>query len=672
MPMDVLIRDDLAQQTPSDFHQQLLVKCKKLIFVSRSQMSKYYDRWDQNDMAYRGERKKDQQDKRLEEQGDTVKLAVPLTYAQVHTFVAFCFSVYFQRSAFYEMVGTGPEDQITAKVAEATLQRDLVYNKWATRCYQFLLDIGRFGLGILEVGWIKELQVVWKETTISSPGFALGSFQLIKPKQTNEVTKTFGTKFLGNRLYNVSPYRFYPDVRVPISRFQEGEFCGSDDEVTYARLKELERDGEVVGVDYISSLREDDFLSRNLVRLADVQFDTQMRDASIRTGSILLTKCQLKLIPKHFTVSGKPIGEEDYPVKYNVWYANNNRIIKCEPSGYTHDEFTYCVTQISPDQHRLINESICDLCGPLQDVTNWFLNSHIKSVRNVIQNYLVVDPAAIDINDIKMRRPVLKLLPGASRQGVDKWIKQLNVQDVTANHMADIDVLQSLMQIITGVSENAMGQFHGGRRSASEARAVNAGTANRLQMLAKIIWTDALDPLGRQMIANQRDGLDEPTFVRLTGDIPDLNAFNRFKQVDKNMLVGNYDFEIFDGTLPSEKNAIANSLEELFAAFIQNPQAAMALGIDTQKLLMLLAKYRGIPAPEQVLIDPARMRLAQAGLASPPGADGNPQPQQGMSMMPPQGVQNGQSIPVAGSPQQGQGASGVGDLLNQLVSKGAA
>lgn len=610
--------EQLSNETMSPFHNKVLTHSRDLVNMSRAQMSRYYDRWDRYDQAYRGERVADVEDVRAVEKGDTAKLAVPLTYAQIQTAVAFFFSVYFQRKTFYELTGVAQEDHVAAKVAEAVLERDLRYNKFSSALYESLLDCFRWGLMIFQVGWIKETSTVWKETVDKTPAVMLGPITLKAATSVAIQTAVQATKYLGNQVKSISPYRFFPDTRLPLTRFQEGEFCASEDEYTYSYLKELESRGEVAGIDFIRGLKENEPYNAVNSRFSNVDFKTNTSLVQgLQRGSIIVTQVQLNTVPCKFMIDGEPLGPEDYPIKYNIWYANNHRVIKFEPLGYLHNEFTYCLGQMSPDKHRLVNEGISDMCSALQDVVNWFLNSHITNVRKVLSNFLIVDPAGVEIADLKARKPVIRLKPGVSRQGVDKWIKQLEIRDVTANHIKDIDSLQGLMMLITGINENIMGQFHGGRRSASEARAVNAGTANRLLMTAKVLWTDCFEPMGRQMLSNSRDGMDEPAYVRTTGEMINQYAYNRFIQADKSKLVGEYDFEVFDGTLPSEKANTAEALNQILQAMLTNPQAASILGFDPQKIMLELAYLQDVPNPERFLLPQAQMTLALQGLVPP-------------------------------------------------------
>ena len=74
---------------------------------------------------------------------------------------------------------------------------------------------------------------------------------------TVEETTEWATAFEGNRITNISPYRFFPDVRLPLTRFQEGEFCASEDLYSVSQLKQWEQEGLVAGIDHIKPLGKD-------------------------------------------------------------------------------------------------------------------------------------------------------------------------------------------------------------------------------------------------------------------------------------------------------------------------------------------------------------------------------------------------------------------------------
>lgn len=612
--MDERIRVELEKEEVSDFHKALLSHCRHLVDMSRRHMSTKYAAWDIHNETYRGERTPDKKDEKAKERGEPQKMVVPITFAQVQTFIAFCFSLFYQRDRLFFLTGMGEEDHAPAKVGEALLQRDLNYNVFESRLYQFLLDVSRFGLGVIKTGWVHEKQKVKEFVTqagVSVVGELVGQGRLVE-------VETLKTKFLGNKIVNVSPYRFFPDVRIPLSRLQEGEFVGSEDEISYISLKRMEKDGQIAGVAHIKAMSRQDIDARGSSRLFQATIlDTVTAGSGVpqSKGVHVLTECQVTLVPKDFMVTeGEPLGPEDYPVKYNVWYVNDKRVVKAEPLGYVHNQYTYDVAEFSPDIHNLVNDGLAGTIDQLQSVISWFINSHITSVRKTIENRLVVDPQGVEMKDLVERRPVIRLKPGVSQTGVDRWIKQLETRDVTQGHVVDAQVLQQLIQVVTGINENALGQFHQGRRSATEARNVNSATAARLKMIAQLVFRNGLEPMAKKMLSNLRDGLDEETFVHVMGDMADPNTMISFKKVTKADLVGEYDFEVFDSTMPSERHFQAQSLEELVTVLFQNPQAIPLLGYDPRLIVREILELRNVRNPERFLLTPVRLQLLQQQL----------------------------------------------------------
>lgn len=602
--MNKNLSEDLEKQEVSEFHKKILEDTRALVDMSRRKMGTYYSQWDHNIDVFQGITKTDKEDVQAKERKEPEKMVVPVAYSQVMTFVAFCFSLYMQRERMFELLGMSPEDHKPAKIGESFLARDLSENIIEQKLFQFLLDVSRCSLGVFKISWSHEKQHI--RETVTEPMVSIFGINLGEKTVEKE---TEVTKYLGNRIMNVSPYRFFPDTRLPLSRFQEGEFVASEDEYSYVALKQMEHEGAVFGIDHIKNFSEKEWTSRGESRASD-SFGFASRTGGTGTahsgqsrGTILITECQRSIIPKKYLVDGKPIGPEDYPVKYLIWYANDQRVIRCEPLNYVHDKFTYVLSEFTPDQHNLINMSLSDTIDSLQAVISWFINSHITSVRKVISNYLIVDPNGIEMQDLKDRKPVIRLKSSASG-GIDRFVKQLSVSDVTAKHLDDVSVLERLVQTVTGISENLLGQFHPGRRSATEARNVNSGAVGRLKMLATIIYKSALEPMAKQMLSNLREGLDEPTMVRLVGLEDTVASGALFAKMDKSDLAGNYDFEIFDGTLPSEKAFTAQAIQDFLTPFVANPQAAIALQLDPREMVMDAMELRGIRNPERYKLKP--------------------------------------------------------------------
>ena len=617
----------LQQQTHPQDVNALLWRCKDLVRLSRNAMKYYYDMWDRNDRVYRGDRSLDQQDKNALKKKEPAKMTLPASYSQVQTFVSFCMEVFNQRDFFYECEGTGAEDAEGAKVASAVLEYNLEYNNFRyQKLRQLLTHVAKYGVGVVKHSWkvdtVYEKQQVQEQVPglFGGPGFTITKEQIVPV-----------TKYQGNWLRVISPYHFLPDPRVPLARYEEGEFLATEDEYSGSQLRVFEQSGLAVGVAYIPKLAYDALEDR---RKFSFQWNVNTPTLNINEKQFyIITEVQMLLNPAKTFIGGKPLDEEkDYDCKYIIWIANDNRVIRIDELDYPHKNFTYDVVQFEEDTDHLINLSMVELIAQLQDTMDWFINARITNVRRIISNQAVIDPSAIEMEDIRQRNPYLRLKPQFAGTGVEKYYKQIDLKDVTAQHLQDVQFLYDYAKGATGLTENLLGQYASGRRSAQEARNVSSNAVARVQILASNIWSSCLLPLGKKMLANVREGMDVPQMVRITGmslAAVDPQAISQFKQVTKEDLAGNYDFKILDGTLPSQRQEIANALQQLLEVMMSSPEAAFVFQYDPQKIMSDLLTMRGLRNAERYKLDPVKagqllslVQSARNGGLAPSGANG--------------------------------------------------
>lgn len=629
------------QQLPQDV-QELTDKCKGLIEISRNRMSTYYEQWDRNDNITKNRMIDDKADNRATERKEPRKMVVPLTASQVDTFVSFAFMVLTQREHIFETIGTSIEDVQGAKIASALLERDLnMSNFRGDVLQQALQNTAKFNLGVLKHSWLKES--FFEEEEIVEPIEGMLD-ELDSSTMQPEAIRTETVErvtFMGNKLISVSPYKFFPDPRFPICRLQEGEFCGSEDEYSKSRLDTMQRQGAIAGMEFVKPLSRDGTSNRRLGLRGYDSNKTKRGNVDLE-DTYVLTEVQIELIPSETMFNGKPLGPEDYPVKYVVWYVNDDRMVAIFELAYGHDNFTYRPLQYSLDDTEFIGPALPDLLEKIQEAVSWFINSRITSVRKVIDNKLIVDPRGIDIKGLKNRDPILLLKPSAQGGDVNRWIKQLNVSDVTTNHLQDVQSLSTLGRETTGLNENLLGQYMSGRRSATESRNVNANATARVKKIVDSIWYTALAPTGQDMLANHRSYLDVPQMVKVVGpgniaaDPRLAEGMVSFLEVTKENIQGNYDFIVYDATLPSEKQQNAAGLQELLNILMGNPEMSQMLGYTPEiihDIIIEILEARGVKN--------ARRYRAQA--QQPIGVGpGGPQ----MGQAPVQSIEGQQSLPI--------------------------
>ena len=599
--MSPSVAQELSRSELTPFHQAMLDLCLSRVRRSRRYMSSYYADWDAAYKAFALETELTESDKKAAERREPVHTVIPLSRAQALTFVTLNMSTLLQRPRLFELQGVGPEDEEPARVAEALLDNDLRNNRYIGLLWQWLLNIAIFGVGIFKIAYTRRHSK--KLARLSTEGLQFAGTTLEAGKEFVDFVDTID--FIGNELEVISPYNFFPDPSVTISEFQKGEFVASEAWVGRHILAQMEADGQIAGLEFVR--KSDAFDTEGSRRRMPMDTDSTEMDLRGDSGqSVLVTEVQINIVPSQFLVDGKPLGDEKQPVKWMVWIANDHRIIKCEPLGFVHNQFTYAVAELYPDVRSLCNNGVVGSILNIQDVVNWLINSHITNVRKVIGDKLVVKSSFVEYEDLRSRAPVIRVKEEANDIPLTDIIQQLSVVDVTTNHVRDAQVLIDLAQTTTGVTDNALGMYHTGRRSAREAASVAQYTSARLRIPTLQMYTSCLEPMARQMLSNHQQFLDAEVVIRAVSDTPNPEATMRFIKASREKLVGSYDFVILDATTPSERVSIATAISELFVNLPGGLQTVISLGYDPQKLLNEWMILMGIKHPERFKLEQAR------------------------------------------------------------------
>lgn len=652
-------KTDEKHGQPSKEHDAFLRHCRDLIATSRKEMCKHYSTWDYHDAIFRSRRIIDKEDRNANAKNQPAKMIVPLTFGQIMTFVAFNVQSVTQNKRFYQLEPTGTEDNPLAEPLERILERDLRKNTWLSFLTQHFLDIGRFCLGAAEVCYHEE----YRNIRIPQTEASVGAFGVETTTATNAFQKI--PVFVGNKLYPLSPYRIFPDCGrgLPLTRFQEGEFCGSEDMFSISTLRS--DSAALFNLKEIPKYSAKEYSDRrNQSRVDEMDFmpdrrqngESELRDpeAMVKTGQVVVTKVVLDIVPRDFECDGQhPLGDEDFPIRYIVWYANDKTIIRFEEAYYLHGQFPYIIAQFLPDQHRIVNEGLSDVCDQITNTITWLINAAITSKRSSLDGKFIVDPAGIDIKSLESRSPYIFLRKNASQTGIDRYIKQFQTVDTTATYMQDAAQLKELLEQVSGYNGQMQGQTTPGRRSATSDRVTAQGASARGKTVLGSIWDSSFEPLGKQLIANNRQEMDFETFSRIVGDslpdnttaqpIPDpmtgMPAFPKYTieelytlfAADPITIATAEDFFVYDGTQPAEKAFLAQSLQEIFMAVVSSPEVAAVMGwgpAQMKELFNQIYLLRGVtPAilpPSLPAPMPPQNVLPGPGAAS--AAGGPPQP----------------------------------------------
>jgi hypothetical protein len=603
----------------SEFQKCVLEELNKYIKSSSDKMSTYWESWDEHNRLYRGYIRPDLKDEEAQAKKEPVKIIVPVSYAQVQTALSFVFSTFAQRASFYELVGTGPEDQGAKALAmETDLQYQLYNQQFMLKLYLWLLDAFKYGFGITKTSWI-ETSSKMRVRVPKGPGPLQNVFNSITGQEpdysfTEEIQDV--VQYQGNQIEVISPYSFFPDPNFGIHDFQKGTFVAYEEE-TDMRFLQQQEGREFFGTKHISErFMMDKTQHTNRHRRAGRFFndsDPNLFGTGHAKKGVVRTEFIVHLTPSEFKkrkVSSDLIGDENYPVKFLVVVANDSKIIKFEPYGYLHDRFPTEIIEYAPDKDQFLNFGLIGTIYELQNTISWFINSHIVNVRQALRTRFIGNEQKIHSSDLLSDTPLIRTRDAVADVG--KVLKQVDVKDVTASHIQDVANLMQFLQQSTGINENALGQFHSGRRSATEARNVNAGASARLKMHAQLAWEQGIRPLGGQLLSNTRQGRTQEIYEQIVGAKAMKAPYDQTILAQPGQLAGGYDFVPYDATLPSDKQFQAGILTQLFEVLVQNPESIPLLGGVQPALLMdhILNLY-GIKNIDEFKADPTQLQLPQ-------------------------------------------------------------
>lgn len=582
--MDPFIRDILKDAQKHPLHEALFNFVEGKLKKSRSNMQKHYASWDAAHSVYLSERKLDKEDVEAVKQGLPRKITVPLTSSQILTGIAFGYTLLTQRKRFYEFDPTEDADRPVRECGEILVERDMCATDYKKRLAQFLLNIFVYGLAVEKDCWHDEyvyLPIQRQGQQKMYNGQPIGEIPVI-----TKVEKVLRRS--GNIVRSISPYSVFPDAGFHISDYQRGSFIGTDDEYTWDALHQLQSEGMVEGVDHIKKYNHGS-LATYVRDTARFSFDLKEPD---KADTVVITEWVGKLNPAKITADGKSLGDDEVAHNWLIWIANDDRIIRAEPMTYLHAQYGVSLGMFLPDMHSTLVNSLPMQIGDLQELTSWFMNSRMAAVSRTVDNQMVVDPIGIEIADVVNRQRIIRMTKQGSGKDVRRFLTPLEVRDSTTGHVADMQNLVNLTQQTSGINDNLSGQFNGGRRSATEARSVNQGAAGRMKMIFDIVWDMAYRPQGNRLLLNQRQSIDEEEFRLVCGEAA-MEHFMAFKSTPE-ALIRSYDYIAYDGTLPSDKLFLAQSLQEIFSLLVANPMAAAAFNIDPAKVLKDMGTLRGM------------------------------------------------------------------------------
>jgi hypothetical protein len=604
----------------SELHKKLVSAVIDRKKFSQRKMNEFQKQWDAADeslKAYIPEKDADRLRRGKKEfsgKVDYITLEVPYAYAQVMTAHTYWSTVFLSRQPVWQFSGRHGETQDSVDAVEAVHDYQLRVGEMLPVLYNWLYDWARYSLGIVGVYWDHEKKVV-SEMIEEAPTLLGVPIPGMKPKLVRKEREVDG--YVGNRLYNIRPYDWFPDPRVPIWKFQEGEFVIRETSEGWSDLIACSQanPGYYINIDYlqkkISEKRNNAPMNWNpgshTTNLPLTNEEAALDQPEM--GFVRTQEMYIKLVPSQWG-----LGDSKRVQKYVITLADECTVISCKPLGYLHDMFPFAITEGNFGSDSFAKTGLLEIIKPMTDVLTWLVNSHFYNVRKTLNDTRIVDPTAVVLKDVeevmKGAGGVIRLKPGAYGRDVRTFLMQLQNGDATRSHIADLQVIERMVQTTSGVMENLMGnQSSSSRKSATEARISANYAGNRLKTPAEYNSAIGFMPLGKILVSNTQQLLDLERKYAIAGNM--TAQAKRFMEVNPQSIAGFYDFVPIDGTSPIDPLAKATFWKELILGIAKDPRLAM--GWDINEMISHMMKIQG-----ERNVDRFRIQVL------PPGAMPNP------------------------------------------------
>lgn len=628
----------------SELHGKVLAYLLERIDMSQRAMQNFYSRWRVNEMKYQAYIDLEDFEKLLKNMNDAgepptaLKITVPYSFATINTIVTYLLHTFAGRKPIFQVGSLRPETAQSSRLMEQVLQYNADRVRLVKLIYQVLMDTQLYGVGIYRTAWKKEMKMrtVYKEEQQAVFGLpSQGPGKKVRVRENRLV-------YSGNDVDTIDPFMFLPDPRVPMQTVnRKGEFVFWKTYEGKHILKWMQGDGGLKWVDAIGEMTEasasgasDPNSNRALLSQGEAHPGRDHANLSKVKNFNECVQGSVVIIPNELGL-GNGTPEDDKPKHFLFTVVNRKQICQAEPMTCDHGMHPVAVAEPYSMGYGFGHCGMSDYLNPMQDLMSWFINSHVDNVKASLNNMWLVDPSRIEMQDLKEpgAGKIIRLKRSAYGADVRTLLSQFPVQDVTTNHVKDFQLLMGMTDAMSSITDNLRGlQDNGGRKTATEVRTAGEAAASRLAAQTRIVSAQQMTDLAEQMTMNIQQYIDEEFYISVLGQ----SGMATSLAVSPEMLVGDFNYPIHDGTLPLDRVALLDVWKEIYAGILADP--GLRPNFDVMSMFKFIAELGGARNIDQFIIHaqptdqmaggppPNSIPMAQAAQAAgqTPGLTGTP------------------------------------------------
>lgn len=588
-------------KSESDLGKRILSECRSRVLASEREISSKLGKWSEQEdkaLAYLPESTLDRKRRHRRENGlpEYTTIVIPYTYAILMSAHTYLTSVFMGRSPLWQFSGRHGESSQKIQAMEALIDYQMLVGKNIVPLYIWIYDGLKYGMGVTSTYWEDRIESCTQLTAQDEldPLTGQPTGRSIKLQQTRQFVT-----YSGNRVRNVQPQSFLWDVRFPAWDFQKGEYVAEKFALTWNEIVRREKQGYYTNIDQIKGkYSQDTFQNGNMVSALqrpeanDPNYQTYEISEQPQNHPSMVKgyEVYIEIIPKEWG-----LGSSDYPEKWVFTVTGAFDILMgAQPLGAYHCKFPYAVLSLEPEGYGITTRGIGEILEPVQQTVDWLVNSHFYNIRAALNNRWIADPSQIVMKDLLDPLPggIIRLRPEAYGKDVKTVLHQFPVNDVTQNHLRDLQLMLSIGERTVGINDQIMGMLNaGGRKTATEVRTSTSFGVNRLKTIAEFFSASGFDPMAQLMLANTQQYYDAEMNFRIAGDLMN-SAGPGMLMVTPDLIAGSYDFVPVDGTLPIDKYAQMNLWLQMFTQIRSMPEIMMQY--DLARIFEWVAQLGGL------------------------------------------------------------------------------
>lgn len=614
----------IPHESPLD--RKIKGKLQQFIKWSMKAQSTQHDEWqkaEESMLAYVPASEADRRREHARDQGDPRYTTIVLPYSYAVTMAAHTYwtSVFYARDPIFQFTGRHGETQQQVQALDSIVSYQTLVGGHLVPHYSWLYDAGRYGFGVMGLHWEKEVRhvAIVKDTQEEIGEEAVDADQLLfgdvpdggpRTKRIIEVQEV--ETYEGNKVYNVSPWNFLPDPRVPLLHFQKGEFVNIRTRVSWNQILYRKAQGLYINTEKVKTGHGGDGAfgdtqgTTTVAKPHEYYFMDKENDEGGHPSTVNIYEVYVELVPSEWG-----LGKRDYPEKWVFSITQDYSILLgATPLDSYHCKFPFMVIPIDPDGHALFARGYPKIMQPIQDTMTWLLNSHFFNVRAALQNLFIVDPSKVSLADLEDPLPggIIRVRDVYYGQDVRTAVHQVDIKDVTQQNLSEIQFMQGIGERIGGVNDQVMGALAGGgRRTATEVRSSTGFSVNRLKTTTEFMSAAGMAPLSQMTVMNTQQFYTAEKKFRIAGSL--LADAEPFVSVDPKQIQGFYDYVPVDGTMPIDRLAQAKMWQEIFATMKMMPEVAVQY--DIGRMFAWVASLAGMKNINQFkinLMDPQEIQ----------------------------------------------------------------